>query len=129
MNVETLCYHFKASEYSPRSTIVESAPLLNSSQEQADKCMQLHAAHASKDGHSSIILLSNDTDVEVLCLYHQDSISAKLDVSTLASQLGHPLCKSLLGLHALSCCDSTSAFSMKGKQSIFQLAKVDNAMQ
>jgi len=41
---------------------------LNSTQEEADTSLILHAAHAAKSGTKAVVVASEDTDVFLLCL-------------------------------------------------------------
>ncbi|EDO43283.1 predicted protein [Nematostella vectensis] len=114
---------------SQMATIV---PELQSSQEEADTRMLLHAQHAG----GTCVVNSDDTDVLVILLGHAqylgkrhlkkgtgtktriielDQITRKL--ARLAAQdiaIEDALC-GLVGFHALTGCDSVSAFSQKGK--------------
>ena len=88
--------------------------------------MQLHAA---ADGAQTICILSGDTDVFVLLAYWTSRIRVAanilmekwngdvLDVSKTIAHLGSRKCSQLLGLHALSGCDTVSyPFGMKRKE-------------
>ena len=98
-------------------------------QEEADTRMFLHALHASQDGHQQVTIRSSDTDVEMLACYHQENIASRIvlvngtqsrsrvvSVPEFCHDLGIDICRSLLGLHALTGCDTVSAFSGKGKK-------------
>ena len=50
---------------SQAANIVEE---LNSTQEEADTRLILHAAHAAKSGYKAVAVASEDTDVFLLCL-------------------------------------------------------------
>lgn len=116
------------------STVTSTTvPELNSTQEEADTRMLLHAQHSSAQ-YGSILLRCSDTDVLVLCVAHASSIAARifmqtggkgpnriLDVSTIAEKLGPQSCSALLGFHAVTGCDSTSSFFRIGKKKTFQL--------
>ena len=107
----------------------EEVPQLTCQHEEADTRLFLHAKHAADHGHSNILIRSSDTDVEVLALHHTKNIAAHIylqsgtekhskwiDVSLLASQLGEDVCDGLPGIHALTGCDSVSAFVYRGKR-------------
>jgi len=101
---------------------------LTSSQEEANTRMLLHTLHASKQGHKSIIIVSEDTDVFILCLAFNKEIASPLymkcamqnrtrylDITKLASAIGDGVCQALVGLHAFTGCDSVSVFTGRGK--------------
>ena len=58
---ESDCYEFT----SQAANIVEE---LNSTQEEADTRLILHAAHAAKSGYKAVAVASKDTDVFLFCL-------------------------------------------------------------
>ena len=114
-------------------TIIED---LSSNQEEADTKMFLHAQHAAINGHQEVIIYSSDTDVEVMACYFQSKIAARIildagvhshrrliDIHAVVSNLGPDLCKALPGVHALTGCDSVSAFAGCGKKKAFHLIK------
>lgn len=97
---------------------------LQSSQEEADTRMILHAKHASDEGYKTIIVVSEDTDVFVLCMSFANHIQGNLyqkrgtkprvvymDIKKLRSSLGSKLSQALIGFHAYTGCDTVSAFS------------------
>ena len=121
-------------------------PSLMCRHEEADTRLFLHARHASQNGHQSILIKSSDTDVEILACYYADKISSELylhlgtqakarliNISTLTAHLGPPVCNALLGLHALTGCDTVSAFAGKAKKKALGLIQSDmhwcNVMQ
>ena len=52
---------------------------LNTTQEEADTCMLLHAKQAAAD-YTSVIIVADDTDVLILCLAFNPQISCNLYV-------------------------------------------------
>ena len=117
---------------SPDGTRVvsESVPELESSQEEADSRIILHCCHqaATESSANGIIVRSPDTDVFLLLLYHSHNVGQILlfdtgsgnkrrliNITRLSEIHGQEKCEALLGLHALSGCDSTSSFVKKGK--------------
>ena len=131
LNVEEKCYKLQASN---EKVLATALPELDSNQEEADTRIFLHAFHGAQNGHSSIIVKSSDTDVEVLALYYRFDIHSRLyilsgtskrsriiDVSAVTENLGEDMCRALPGLHAFSGCDSVSAFVGKGKKKAFDL--------
>ena len=116
-------------------TVVEE---LCSNHEEADTRMFLHASHASNAGHRHILIKSSDTDVEVLACHLQESIHAEVvilsgtrsrarlvSVSSVCDTLGVDVCRVLPGLHALTGCDTVSAFAGKGKKAALELVQKD----
>ena len=98
--------------------------------EEADLRIIPHALHAASDGISTIIILSNDTDVLVATLYFNSRIVANgatkvwmrggigdsarfIPIDILAARMGPLLCKTLPALHALTGTDCTSKFGTK----------------
>lgn len=112
---------------------------LSTNQEEADTRMFLHASHASTNGHQGVAIISSDTDVEVLACHHQAAITADItlvsgtrtrlrliSVPRLCERLGNNMCQVLPSLHALTGCDSISAFAGKGKKKALELAREDD---
>ncbi|KAG1688581.1 hypothetical protein GQR58_008035 [Nymphon striatum] len=65
-----LCYHVTSSG-------TQIASDLESTQKEADIRMLLHAAHASRSDYEAIVVVSDDTDVLVLCLTFKPPIPTK----------------------------------------------------
>ena len=110
----------------------ELVPELESTHEEADTRIVLHAKHAQ----GNVVVHADDTDVFVLLLSHSRSLgntymkmgrgikSRIVDLQNIATHLKSQLNSnvdfsdfllSLLGIHAFTGCDSVSAFSGKGK--------------
>ena len=98
--------------------------------------MQLmHAAHAARSRFVAIIIVSEDTDILVVCLalksHVQSSMFNKcssqttvkyLDVSRIVERTGASTCKSLLGFHTFTGCDTvTPVFQGRGKVLVFRI--------
>ena len=94
-------------------------PALQSTAE-ADGRLILHTHHAAQSGHDTFIIQSPDTDVEVLALYHQHTVQAKIiivageqrkqrfvDIQDLAREWGPDVFRALPGLLALTGSDRT----------------------
>lgn len=110
------------------STESYSVPGLQSTHEEADTRIILHAAHAARE-FDTVTIWSPDTDVVVLATYFMNKIGAKnmfvnigsgeksrmLNLNKLSASLSRPLRMSLLGLHAITGCDSVSSFCRIGK--------------
>ena len=113
-------------------TAATLVPELQSNHEEADTRMVLHAQHA----RGKCVIHSDDTDVLVLLLGHAHKLDKSflqkekgtkrriVGISEVADQLrkqvaeGIPkqdACEALIGLHALTGCDTVSAFASKGK--------------
>lgn len=84
------------------------------------------------DGHSTILIRSSDTDVEVLAVHYQSQIQSRLvlvtgtndrsriiNIPDICDNLGE--CIALPGLHATAGCDSVSSFAGKGQKKAFEL--------
>lgn len=98
-------------------------------QEEADTRVLLHASHMASQGYRCIIIRSPDTDIAVLACSFSHDIDARLlfwtgtkqrqrylDATAIGNTLGSDVSKALLGMHALTGCDSTSAFIGRGKK-------------
>lgn len=120
------------------STVLE----LCSNQEEADTRMLLHAHHASQNGHQRIAIKSSDTDVEVLACYHQAVIPAEIMlisgtrsrsrivcIRRVCEKLGREICEVLPSLHAVTGCDSVSAFATKGKKKALDIIQLNPALR
>ena len=121
-----------------------AVPELECHQEEADTRLFLHAQHAASSRSAVIIIRSPDTDVAVIgcslaaqipaqVLLHTGTKKRRryISLSSVAARLGNGVCEALPGLHAFTGCDSTSAFSGRGKKAAFKMllaGKVD-AMQ
>lgn len=115
----------------PTSTVV---PELTSDHEEADTRLILHAAHASSQG-STTIIWSPDTDVAIIALgtiaidcnrtvwfaTGTGNRRRLIDLSHMALHLGKDISSALIGLHALTGCDSVSSFYGRGKKVCFKV--------
>ncbi|CAB3988464.1 Hypothetical predicted protein [Paramuricea clavata] len=82
-------------------------------------------------------LTSPDTDVAIICLrfsvavphlYFQTgkrNLQRIISIDSMVQALGTDVCRSLIGLHVYSGCDSTSAFYGKGKKKAYDVMKSD----
>ena len=111
---------------------------LQSTQEEPDTSLLVHALHAAKTGSRAVIVTSEDTDVMLLCLTFQKDIPCPIyqtcgtqnstrfvEISKLAWSLGDSICDSLIGLHAFTGCDTVSAFASRRKLSALKPMKSD----
>ena len=98
--------------------------------EEADFRMMIHAKHASQHGFTRIVLVSADTDIIVLALFHWPTLhqlgvqemwvrtgvgdsTRLLPVHVIHKKMGQDLCALLPAIHALSGADYTSKFGTK----------------
>ena len=120
------------------STVLE----LCSTQEEADTRMLLHASHASQNGHQRIAIKSSDTDVEVLACHYQAVIPAEImlisgttsrsrivSIPRACEKLGPEICQILPSLHAMTGCDSVSAFASKGKKKALDIIQFNPVLR
>ena len=107
----------------------EAVPELTCTHEEADTRLLLHASHASNAGYADVVIKSPDTDVAVLACHFSWDIQATLffrtgtknrkrtiHINQIAAKQGRAVCQALPALHALTGCDSTSAFKGRGKK-------------
>ena len=108
------------------------------SHEEADTRLMIHALDAASNGHRSIKIRSNDTDVIVLAISVANSIPANeiwithgsgknvrnLPVHTLAACLGPDTAFTLPMFHALTGCDTVSFFGGRGKKTAWDVWQV-----
>ena len=123
------------------TTTASDVSELWTNQEEADTRMFLHAEHASQNSHQCIVIKSSDTDVEVLACYYQAVISADIilisgtirrsrivTIRRVCEKLGREICEILPGLHAITGCDSVSAFCTKGKKAL-DIVQINQALR
>ena len=104
------------------------------SHEEADTRLLLHAAHAGMNGFTSVVIRSPETDVAILACALSPDIAARVffrtgtktrsryvDIQAVRGHLDEGVCNALLGLHALTGCDTTSAFKRRGKKAGLQI--------
>ena len=128
--------------YQLSSGVVERLTNLDSSQEEADTRLLLHAAHVARSQFVTVIIVSEDTDVLVLCLAFKSFIPSSmfikcssharvkyLDVSRMVGEIGASTCKALPGFHAFTGCDTVSAFQGRGKVLVFRIMAKDQGFQ
>ena len=120
--------------YQLSSGMVQPISELESTQEEADTRVILHAVHAARSRFASVVVVSEDTDVLILLLAFKSSISSSLfikcgsqtrvkyiDVSRVVESIGANICRSLPGFHAFTGCDTVSAFAGRGKVSGYRI--------
>ena len=98
---------------------------LGSTHEEADTRLLLHALHAALSGFCSTIVISEDTDGFILCLYFRHKTipcpsflkcgsttrTRFADITGIAEDV----CRALPGLYAFTGCDTVSAMPGRGK--------------
>lgn len=109
---------------------VQPVTELNSTQEEADTRVFLHAIHSAQhDGIERVVIHANDTDITVLAIYYssnhlnilhglwvQNAPQSYLPIHEIALKLGTPLCRALPFIHSLSGRDTTSYPYFTGKK-------------
>ena len=118
--------------------IVEDIDVLRSTHEEADTRLLLHTSHAASDGYAAIVIRSPDTDVAILTvslanripshIYFRTGTKSRtrfIDINAVRANLGNGVSDSLLGFHALTGCDTTSAFRRRGKKAAFDIFRDD----
>ena len=109
----------------------EGPPMTDCLHEEADTRVIVHLVHAINSGMKSVLFKTGDTDVvAILCgQYHRLQQSAKvwiafgsgkhqqnIDLGVIFTSFGPKDCVSMPLFHALTGCDTTSAFRTKGKK-------------
>ena len=100
--------------------------------------MLLHASHAGKEGYSSVMICSEDTDVFIMSIAFADEIASSLyikcggrnrtkviNVNRVANAFCRDVCTAVIGMHAYTGCDSVSAFAGRGKAQALKLVISD----
>ena len=135
------CFRLKADESVSEVVQVEIATL-TCTQEEADARMLLNAAHAADHAIPAVVIRSPDSDVAVIALSVTHQIDTQLifrtrthhrtrylDLTAIGCGLGQERCNAFPGCHVLFGCDSTSAFTGRGKVSGFKLQKVEDSFR
>lgn len=106
--------------------------------EEADSRMVLHILHALRIGHANVLVRTCDSDVVIILLYHFPLFEATsvtscevyisygtgkhrriLSIRAIVEALGKRFCSALPLVHAVTGCDSTSAFKGRSKRMCF----------
>ena len=113
-------------------------------EEAADTRIFLHAKSASDNGIRKLSIVTVDTDVVVVALYHFLSLNLDelwieigvgqnrryLPIHTYAAVLKEKNCRALLFLYAVTGCDTVSTLAGKGKKTAWKIWKAfPNATQ
>jgi 5'-3' exonuclease len=116
-------------------------PSLRCDHEEADTRMLLHTHYAAS--HSAVVVIKSiDTDVFIISLGMSKQFSSRLlfhtgtgtkvltiDLQAIRSQIGDDITHALIGLHAITGCDSVSGFYGKGKVKAAKLLFKEQAYQ
>ena len=110
---EDVCYKLTEHKW-------EEVKELQYTHEEADTRLLLYAKHAVDAGSKAdILILSLAYCKEIPCFLYQKCGTKNrtrfIDITKLNNTIGDSTCKSLVGLHAFTCCDTVSAFSCRGK--------------
>ena len=128
------------------SNTFELVPELESSQEEAGTSMMLHLAliiKLSQYDFSCAVIANIEADVTFLCLANYQKLSMPLfqkcccsetrmkyvDIASIGNVIRRDVCEALLGMHAITGCDTVSSFAGKGKLPAFQLLKKNVSFQ
>lgn len=103
-------------------------PALESDQEETDTRVVLYCSYAESQKCQTVRVRSPDSDIYFILLYYAPTFGIQIlfdtgsgdhrrliDVSEMAKDFMPTYCSSLLGLHAFTRCDTTSAFKGIGK--------------
>ena len=127
--------------YQVSSQSVVLMPTLQCSHEEADTRLLFHAYHAAQHRFSTVIIHCEDTDVFVIALHSIPTfkeLGCKIllkggnanrlkyfDLCSIYDYLGPDVCSALPGMHALTGCDTVSAFAGKGKVAALKLVQTN----
>ena len=137
----TLICDGKATEIKTKEhkVMTTEIPELESNQEETDTRVILYCMYAKKNGYKNIVVRSPDSDIFFILLSYVHELSGVtiffetgnknkrklINITSLGLNYSEQYCKALLGLHAFTGCDSTSAFKSKGKVRPIQLMLKD----
>lgn len=121
----------------------DEAKELESSQEEADTRLLLHALHAAESGkYKAIVITAEDTDVLILCLGVSNNIHCPMyqkcgpknrlrfiDITKLRRLLGDRVSDALIGMLSFTGCDTVSSFAGRGKMTILKQMKSNETYQ
>ena len=126
-----------------RGSPAEEIEELRSNHEEADTRMVLHAAYATRQSPSLIVIQTPDTDVLILAITHFAAIGCQelwlrtgtrdrhrnVPVHVIHKNLGEAMSLALPALHAITGCDTTSSMADIGKKKPWKVAKRDTEHQ
>jgi hypothetical protein len=104
---------------------------LSGNHEEADTRLILHACEAADEGYERVLVICRDTDVLLLLVHFMPVVEVWMIAGTakkrkcypvheVSRRLTQPVRDNLLSFHALTGCDTTSAFSGHGKKSCWR---------
>jgi len=115
-----------------RSTRRETVRL-HGNHEEADTRLILHSCEAVSEGYERLVVMCSDTDVLLLLLHFMPTRAAQVwmvsgtskkrkcyPIHAVSDKLPQPVRENLLSFHALTGCDTTSAFSGHGKKTCWK---------
>lgn len=118
-------YELKAEDGKVSTSEITS---LDSTQEETDSRIILYSSYALEEGYKFVRVRSPDSDIFFILLYYATRINVQLlfdtgtgnrrrliDITELSKEFTPIYCSALLGLHAYTRCDTTSAFKGIGK--------------
>lgn len=119
------------------STVCREIVSLLSTQEETDSRVILYCFYALEKGFEFVRVRSPDSDIFFILLFYAHKLTGLellfetgkgnkrrcINISKAADSLTPPLCNALLGVHAFTGCDSTSAFKGKGKVKAVKLVE------
>ena len=138
--LESKAYRLQVANNKVSSSTEEN---LFSDQEEADTKMFLSCQHAIQQFSCEDICISTvDSDVGILAIYYRDRINCNLfvetgskdhkrilNISKISDTIGKEMSNALPALHAVSGCDSTSAFFGIGKHKFYKTVKGSGSFQ
>ena len=115
-------------------TLQSAVMQLESTQEETDTRVVLYSLYAQASGYHYVQVKSPDSDIFFILLannelmdipvFYDTKVAGKkriINIESLGRNYGPKLCVAMLGLHAFTHCDSTSAFKGRGKRRAFKL--------
>ena len=106
---------------------------LQGNHEETDTRLVLHSCEALNQGYKRVLVICRDADVMLLLVHFIPTQTADVwmisgtgkkrkcyPIHALSERLAKPLRDNLLGFHAFTGCDTTSAFSGHGKRSCWK---------
>lgn len=140
VTVESECHQLEVVD---NQVVSRREDCLCSNHEEADTKMFLCCQHATlPDRNVNICISTVDSDVAILAVYYKERIQCNLYVeigtkkkkrilaiAKIHASLGEGMSNAMPALHAVSGCDSTSAFFGVGKQKAYKIVKSSNRFQ
>ena len=119
-------YEFTSSDGIVNTNVIQE---IESDQEETDTRIILYCLHAKQKGYKHVVVRSPDSDLFFILLSYIHDLDGTniyfetgkknkkrlINITELGAHYSKEYCKALLGLHAFTGCDSTSAFKGKGK--------------